>query len=65
VTAKGKEIGVSITEHGASIYIQAAGRSKLSMGRHFFGSDALLQAVDAYKSAEVKAALRSLISELA
>jgi hypothetical protein len=64
-TGKGKEIGVSLNGFGCSIYIQRNGFGALSMGRHFFGSDALVQAVEAYKAADIKAAIRALISELA
>jgi hypothetical protein len=66
-TEKGKEIGVGHGVEGmASIYIQRNGLSGLSMGRHFHAHTteaALLKAVEAYKAADVKAALRALISD--
>jgi hypothetical protein len=64
-TGKGKEIGVDINSFGCSIYIQRNGLRGLPMGRHFFGADALVQAVEAYKAADIKTAIRALISELA
>lgn len=66
-TEKGKEIGVGLGIEGScSIYIQRNGLRRLSMGRHFHAHSteaALLQAVEAYKAADVKAALRALISD--
>ena len=66
-TEKGKQIGVGLGIEGmASIYIQRSGLSGLSMGRHFHAHNteaALLKAVEAYKGADVKAALRALISD--
>jgi hypothetical protein len=67
VTEKGKEIGVGLGIDGmASVYIQRNGTRGLSMGRHFHAATteaALLQAVEAYKAADVKAAIRALISD--
>jgi hypothetical protein len=66
-TEKGKEIGVSLGIDGmASICIQRNGLRGLSMGRHFHAATteaALLKAVEAYKAADVKAAIRALISD--
>ena len=66
-TEKGKEIGISLGIDGmASIYIQRNGTRGLSMGRHFHAATteaALLKAVEAYKAADVKAAIRALISD--
>jgi hypothetical protein len=53
---KGKEVGVSFGV-GVSVYIKRNGLSGLPMGRHF-GS--LAEAIDAYKAADVKAALSAL-----
>lgn len=53
---KGKEIGVSFGVN-VSVYIQRNGVPGLSMGCHF-GS--LAEAIDGYKSADVKAALSAL-----
>lgn len=64
-TEKGRTVEVGLNQSGCSIYIKRNGLKSLSMGRHFFGSDALVQAVEAYKAADVKAALRALISDLA
>lgn len=69
-TPKGKQvqIGLSLGKVcGCSIYIQRNGMNRLSMGRHFWADtaqDAILKAIDAYKAADVKAALRSLLSSL-
>lgn len=66
-TVKGKEVGVSISGSSVHVYIQRNGLKGLSMGRHFFGTstqEAFLQAIDAYKAADIKAALRALLSEL-
>jgi hypothetical protein len=64
-TEKGKEIGVSVNENHASVYIKRNGLNGLSMGRHFHGREPLLQVIEAYKAADIKAAIRALISELA
>jgi len=67
-TEKGKQIGVGTGVVGmVSIYIRRNGLAGLPMGRHFHAATteaALLLAVDAYKAADVKAALRALISDL-
>lgn len=69
-TAKGKQVQVGLSLGkvcSCSVYIQRNGRSGLSMGRHFWADtaqEAVLKAIDAYKAADVKAALRSLLSSL-
>lgn len=61
-TEKGRDIEVALHSWGAvSVYIQRNGLRGLPMGRKF--SD-LPAAVESYKAADVKAALRALISEL-
>lgn len=67
-TPKGKQVQVGLSQGnvcGCSVYIQRNGLNRLSMGRHFWADttqDAILKAIDAYKAADVKAALRSLLS---
>lgn len=67
-TPKGKQVQVGLSQGkvcGCSVFIQRNGLNRLSMGRHFWADstqDAILKAIDAYKAADVKAALRSLLS---
>lgn len=69
-TPKGKQVQVGLSSGktcGCSIYIQRNGMNRLSMGRHFWADTtqgAILKAIDAYKAADVKVALRSLLSSL-
>ena len=69
-TTKGKQVQVGLSSGktcGCSVYIQRNGMNRLSMGRHFWADtaqDSILKAIDAYKAADVKAALRSLLSSL-
>lgn len=57
-TAKGKEVGVSFRPFGhVSVYIQRNGMSGLAGGKHF---RSLVEAIDAYKSADVRSALEAL-----
>ena len=62
VTAKGKEIGVSfnLTDR-VSVYIKRNGMSGLPMGKHF---GTICEAIDTYKSAEIKAALKALAQRM-
>lgn len=62
LTNKGKEIGVDfgMTDR-VSIYIKRSGMNCLSMGKHF---DTLCEAIDAYKSSEIKRALKDLARHL-
>ena len=58
-TEKGTEIGVNLNPWGTvSIYIQAKGRKSLPAGKQFKN---LGEAAKAYKSAEIKTALRALM----
>jgi ABC-type nitrate/sulfonate/bicarbonate transport system substrate-binding protein len=58
-TAKGKEIGVSFgLSNMVRIYIKRNGMSELAMGRNF---SSLSDAIEAYKSADIKAALYALM----
>jgi hypothetical protein len=58
-TAKGKEIGVSFgLANMITIYIKRNGMSRLSMGRNF---SSLGDAIEAYKAADIKAALYALM----
>lgn len=57
-TAKGKEVGVSFRPFGhVSVYILRKGMSGLAGGKHF---RSLAEAIAAYKSADIKAALEAL-----
>lgn len=74
LSPKGKEIEVSLGNPGSygyvGIFIKRNGMaSRLPMGKHFHAlhgdsNDALRQAIESYKSSDVKAALRSLLSHL-
>jgi len=58
-TAKGKEIGVSFgLANMITIYIKRNGMSGLAMGRNF---SSLSDAIEAYKAADIKAALYALM----
>jgi hypothetical protein len=58
-TAKGKEIGVSFgLANMITIYIKRNGMSGLAMGRNF---SSLGDAIEAYKAADIKAALYALM----
>lgn len=66
-TTKGREVQVSISGSSVHVYIQRNGLKRLSLGRHFFGDStqqAFLEAIDAYKAADIKTAFRALLSEL-
>lgn len=67
-TTRGKTFTVSIGGEGRiSVYIKRNGMKGLAMGRHFFADttgDAFLKAIEAYKAADIKAALRALLCEL-
>lgn len=78
-TAKGKAVGVSVQATWLSVYIQQNGTSRLSLGRHFHHHQARVEdmnaadvvdqlftdAMAAYRSADVKAALAALHQDLA
>lgn len=66
-SSKGRKIGVSVRPDYISVYIRRAGLRHCAHGRMFWASttqEAFLAAIDAYKTADVKAALRALLSEL-
>jgi hypothetical protein len=74
LSPKGKKIEVALGDPGqygyAGIFIKRNGMaSRLPMGKHYHAlhgdnKDALRQAIESYKSTDVKAALRSLLSYL-
>ena len=58
-TAKGKEIGVSFgLPNMITIYIKRNGARGLAMGRNF---SSIGEAIEAYKAADIKAALYALM----
>lgn len=73
-TPRGKHVEVYITGSYAAVFIRRNGmgrggriRAGECVGRHFHADstqEAILKAIDAYKSADIKAALRALLSDL-
>ena len=58
-TAKGKEIGVSFgLSSMVTVYIKRNGMRDIAMGRNF---NSLGEAIEAYKAADIKAALYALM----
>ena len=60
LTTEKREIGVSFGTR-CSVYIKQNGSRRLPAGRHF---DTLVEAIDSYKSEEVKSALSALGHQL-
>ncbi len=67
-TERGLTFSVAVADYGmVSVYIKQAGMSRrLPLGKHFSADtvrEALVKARDAYKKADVKAALSALLAE--
>ena len=67
LTTEKRSFEVSIAPQSLGVYIQRNGLNSLTVGKHFHADsteEAFINAIEAYKASDVKAALRSLLGEL-